>query len=383
MKTLRIVLLVILVLLVFPLVSWIVWLSKPSHPLNVLIVDKSVMDARRTKHLALVWDLNHHKFKHGDNKPYSLEQDYYGFLPLKPYKGKNYEARRIMLTDVNNLASANDILYYADTYGVFFNEWFMGVKQESGTSRIIGGLNQNDFLLMAKMAESGKTIVAEHDFFSITTEPLVLKKTEELFHLHYTGWNGRYFTNLDSVGHQVPHWIIDAYRKMNGGQWPFTGKGMILTRGPSQVVVLQEGKELKASLPMIVTEPSMVQKTGLPDSIPFINWFDITLSDSLNESIASLKLPVNEDGVSVLEKEGIPPSFTIIWHYKAGYEFWYLGGDFSEARMPYWTYKLRGWEHFRFIHASRPGTQKYFVWNYYMPLIEHIFANIPRSGKQQ
>jgi hypothetical protein len=376
MKTLRILLLIVLVLLVFPFVSWLLWKTGPSKELNVLIVDKSVMDAKRTEHLALVWSLNHNKFLKSDKKPYSLEQDYYGFLPLKPYKGRNFEVKRIRLTEIDQLAENNDVLYFTDTYGVYFNEWFSGIKKESGSNQIIGGLNQNDFLLIGKMIAKGKVIIAEHNFFSLSTEPLVKRKTEELLNIRNTGWNGKYFSKLDTTSHQVPGWIISAYKHLNGGQWPFKGPGIVLAKGVSAVVVLQENSDLTSSVPILKTSGERAAQYGLADSIGFSNWFDITTSDSLNEVFSEFSLPVNENGLEKLTKENIPAVFPAVLHYKGDFQFWYFAGDFSEVKMPYVTYKLKGWDSFNLFRSSASDNQRAFVWKYFIPLTSKIFNDV-------
>jgi hypothetical protein len=376
MKTLRILLLIVLVLLVIPLVSWIMWKAGPSKGLDVLIVDKSVMDAKRTEHLALVWSLNHNKFLKSDKKSYSIEQDYYGFLPLKPYKGRNFEVKRIRLTEIDQLAESNDVLYFADTYGVYFNEWFSGKKKESGSNQIIGGLNQNDFLLISKMMDKGKLIIAEHNFFSLNTEPLVKRKTEELLNLRNTGWTGKYFSKLDTSSRQVPAWIISTYKHLNGGQWPFRGPGIVLAKGVSSVLVLQEGTDLTGSVPMLRTASDKALEYGLPDSIGFSNWFDITFSDTLNQVFSEFSLPVNENGLEKLTKENISPIFPAVLHYKGNYEFWYFGGDFSEIKMPYATYKLKGWTSFNFFRSSASDNQRAFVWKYFIPLTSKILNDV-------
>ncbi|MFN8206382.1 MAG: hypothetical protein U0T82_03100, partial [Bacteroidales bacterium] len=95
-----------------------------------------------------------------------------------------------------------------------------------------------------------------------------------------------------------------------------------------------------------------------------------------NEVFSEFSLPVNENGLEKLNKENIPAIFPGVLHYKGTYQFWYFGGDFSEVKMPYATYKLKGWDAFNLFRSSSADNQRAFVWKYFIPLTSKIFTDI-------
>ena len=90
---------------------------------------------------------------------FSAAKDYYGFVPLRPEREKQFRKRDFRLTELLELAENNDALYYADTYGVFFNDWYQGIKKARRSRRLYGGLNNNDYLLMSEMKNRDKLVI--------------------------------------------------------------------------------------------------------------------------------------------------------------------------------------------------------------------------------
>ena len=69
------------------------------------------------------------------------------------------------MSDLINLAEKNDAVYFTDTYGVFFNDWFRGINKSRKSRKIYGGLNNNDFLLLKEMKDRNKLIIMEYNSF--------------------------------------------------------------------------------------------------------------------------------------------------------------------------------------------------------------------------
>jgi hypothetical protein len=61
------------------------------------------------------------------------------------------------------LPNKTDALYFTDTYGVFFNDWYTGINKSRKSRMLYGGLNNNDYLLVNEMKNKNKLI--EEDFF--------------------------------------------------------------------------------------------------------------------------------------------------------------------------------------------------------------------------
>ena len=120
----------LLVLLILPAVGFFGWFFKEKKPMNIIILDKTVHSLDRLKHRSLTWVLANDRIVKKDNKrKYLLRKDYYGFYPIKPLRSKQFRRNDIRLVNVIDIAENNDVLYYADTYGVFFNDWYQGINR--------------------------------------------------------------------------------------------------------------------------------------------------------------------------------------------------------------------------------------------------------------
>lgn len=373
MKTLRIILVLVILLILIPFAGHILWRIEPQRQLGVILVDKSVTDIYRSSHLPFLWTLNHFRFTKSDGKPYDLATDYYGFLPLAPENSRNFEVKRIRLEDIEELSDKNDVLFYADTKGITYGEWFMGASGEKkgSTIKIIGGLNQNDYFLLKSMYDKNKTVIAEHQFFSSASDPLVLNKTAEMFKIDYSYWNGKFFPKLDTAKNpDLRPELVASYTKLYGKPWHFKGPGIVFIRG-SKIVVLDQN-DLLSPYPLIVTPKSKAIEYNLPDTIQYPGWFEISGSGPANEIFAEFYIPVNDSGRARLEREMIPVRFPAILHSRQKQSLWYFTGDFSNCRIPYWTRKIKNWEKISVLHSSSPQKTTNFVWRYYIPLMSKI-----------
>ncbi|MGB9746001.1 MAG: hypothetical protein ACPLXM_03650 [Bacteroidales bacterium] len=373
MKTFRIILVLLVLLILIPFAGHLLWRFDTQRQMGVILVDKSVTDICRTSHLPFIWILNHLRFTKADGKPYDLATDYYGFLPLAPANSRNFEVKRIRLDDIEELSDRNDVLFYADTKGITYGEWFMGSSGEKkgSTIKIIGGLNQNDYLLLRNMYEKNKTVIAEHQFFSSASDPLVLNKTAEMFKIDYSYWHGRYFPKLDTAKNPelLPEFVV-SYTRLYGQPWRFKGPGIIFIRG-GRIVVLDQ-KDLVSTIPLIVTPKNKAREYNLPDTIAYPGWFEISGSGPGNEIFAEFYIPVNDSGKARMEREMIPVRFPAVIHSLQKQSFWYFTGDFSDCKIPYWTRKIKNWDKISLLHSSSPQKTTTFVWNYYIPLVERI-----------
>jgi hypothetical protein len=112
-----------------------VWYFSPTYPLNILIVDKTVLTKDGNEHISFNWILKHHKFVKPDTSFYELE-DYRGLFPLDSQK---YYVDDLDLDNdeqLNSLSDTLDMAYFADTYGIYCNDWYRH-KNETEHSKIV------------------------------------------------------------------------------------------------------------------------------------------------------------------------------------------------------------------------------------------------------
>ena len=381
MKTVKTIVIILLLLCLIPIASWLIWNIKPSKPINILVLNKTVLGLERKEHRAIFWLLLNDKFVKENNKVYRMEKDYYGFHPIKPLKSRKYEVKRIKLEEINDLASKYDMAYYSDTYGVFFNEWF---RRESGQGKgtlIEGGLNNNDYLFIKGLHDQGKLLIAEYNFIAPPTIQLVRKKAEELLGIKWTKWTGRYVNELDPArSKDLPDWIVGIYKKRNDGEWPYTGAGIVLVNEPAQqVAVLQADKHLEDGVPEIQTTEYGLASYHLPETVHYPYRFDF-MDEQSNKVIAEYKLHVNIEGKAVLDKFDLPSRFPAVMESNTGSPFLYLAGDYSDYPVRMWTAKLQGIRAFeKIFYTNKENSTSKFYWTYYVPLLSQVLTNYQTS----
>jgi len=383
MKTIKTILIILIILVLIPLISWLIWGIGSGKPLNIMVLNKTVLSFERKEHRALFWYLIHEKYVKPDGKAYNMNRDYFGFHPLRPEKLRKYEVNRIKLTEIDNLASEYDMTYFADTYGVFFNEWYRGRNIKDKGTLIEGGLNNNDYLFLRKMSELKKLIILEYNFLNPPTDDLVRRRSEDLFGVQWSGWIGTYMNDLSKEKNKIlPVWIVDLYNSKNQTDWEFKGEGIILVNQHTRdVIVLEAGKHLESVVPEIQTTEYGKSKFEIPDNVNFCQWFEITYTET-NKVVAEFKIHINMEGKPILDQYNLPSRFPAVIESSAGFPFYYFTGDFTEFPVKMLTAKLKGVNVFKgLFYGDQPNDPTKFYWTYYQPLLGQILENYRTSLK--
>ena len=377
MKTLKTIVVILIIVMLVPLTSWIIWSFRASRPLNILVVNKTVLDFKKKEHGAIFWVLLNEKFVKKDGKAYHNQKDYFGFHPLKPLKTRKYEVRRIRLENVDRLATDYDMAYYSDTYGVFFNEWY---RRESGTGKgtlIEGGLNNSDYVFIKEMLDRNKLVIAEYNFIAPPTIGLVRNKAEDLLGIHWTNWTGKYVENLDpGKSRDLPDWVVGIYRKRHDGKWPYSGPGIILVNELAQhVVVLEAGKDLDMEVPEIQSTELGMERYDLPESVTYPGWFDI-IDPMSNPALAEYKIHITIEGKEVLDEFMLPSRFPAVIQSTGSAPFLYLAGNYSDYPVQLWNARLQGIRTLEnLLYSNREQSTSKFHWTFYVPLISQVLTD--------
>ena len=354
--------------------SWILWLVKPGKNLDVYILDKTVPTKERTEHKGMHWVLTHEKYHTDEGNAYDLNKDYYGFFPLSS-KSKEFDFRSVRIHEIDEVAYDYDMLYYADTYGVYYNEWYKrGSSDIKHTQKVYGGLNQNDYLLMKRMKELNKLIITEFNLYDAPTNGLIREKVESMFGLKWTGWTGKYYSSLDtSNGSKFPKWITILYKEQNNNQWPFKNAGIVLVHKFGTVVVLEQGAQLNKEIPYIISKQETIDRFNVPEEVYYSQWFDITYSTEQNNILANFKIHVNENGDSILRNYNLKPVFPAVIEHTGDYNFYYFGGDFAESTVCSKTAFFEGYHNMvSVLNRSNFNSNSKFYWSYYVPMLTKI-----------
>lgn len=372
-KPLLIIIIVILLILAVPFIFYLGWSFQEKKPLEVAILDKTVPTLERINHKSLTWILTNSRFVKKEKKTsYSYKKDYYGFAPTRPLKDKGSIRMEYHLGEMMDLPESIDALYFADTYGVFFNDWYAGVNKSRRSRKIYGGLTNTDYLLLNEMKNRNKLVIVEYNTFDFPTPAFESYRTQEKLGITFSGWTGKYFEKLDTTSKDFPVWMTAMYRKDYGQPWKFKGPGVVLL-SDKNIVVLEQGTHLKNALPVIITDTANCQKFGVPSSVAFTNWFDI-IDPLANEVVSKFELETTALGDTLLAGHMLKNIFPAVVMEPVNKRTYYFSGDFAANKVNFCSSKIKGFDRLKlFLYSDKADDPRRFFWLYYKPLLNTIF----------
>jgi len=373
-KPLLITIIVLIIILILPAVNFLRWSIQEKKPLDIVILDKTVPSLDRLKHKSFNWILTNERFVRKDKKSsYSYRKDYYGFSPTRPLKEKGSIKKEYHLSEMMDLPAKADAVYFADTYGVFFNDWWSGINRSRRSRKIYGGLNNVDYLLLNEMRKNNKLIICEYNSFDFPTAPFESFRTQEKLGISCSGWSGKYFEKLDSTSRDFPMWMTAMYRKQYNKPWNFKKPGIVLLT-EKNIIVLEEGTHLKDPLPHIITSDTNCTKYGVPPSVAFGNWFDII--DPLESNVISkFRFETTALGDTLLSNNMLSNEFPAVIQEPVDKRTYYFSGDFATNKVSFWTARIKGIDRLKgILYSEKPDDPRRFFWLYYKPLINTILT---------
>lgn len=380
-KPLTILIIILIIILILPAVGFTGWYFKEKKPMDIVILDKTVHSLDRVKHRSLTWVLANSRIVKKDNKrKYYLNKDYYGFFPVKPLRSKQFRTNDLRLAELIDLAEKNDALYYADIYGVFFNDWYQGIKRSRRSRQLYGGMNNNDYLFLSEMYKRNKLTILEYNSIDYPTAALERYKVEELYGFKKTGWTGRYYSSLDSASADTPLWMIDLYKKNTRQPWAFKNAGIVLLRGENEILVLEEGIHLENALPFILTGQEICDNYGMAGQVAFDLTFDI-IEPRDNQVLSNYKLQTTQEGDEMLDKHFLTNEFPAVIANQGDIRSVYFCGDFATSKIPPWTASFGSLNILKGLLYSKNDTNdtRRFFWLYYKPLVSGLFNDYYRD----
>ncbi|MFM7216971.1 MAG: hypothetical protein ACKO1U_03010 [Bacteroidota bacterium] len=383
----RIILALIVAFLATPLWMRIAWEFTPERNLDIVILDKTVLNANSFKHRSINWILDHDKYVKSDGSFYDINTDYFGFLPQANEKYLIADFEKMNASEIDSLASVTDLAYFADTYGILGNEWYRRLDRNDNAGSIYGGLSEKDLLVMERMGAKGKLTIAEFNSIGFPTPTDMRKRFERLLGMEWTGWMIRSIASLDTVANpDLPAWIVRQYRTDHKDAWPFHGPGMLFVHESGKVMVMESGRELADWIPSIITRKKFQVETGVPAELIHPYWMDVWRnSNDSNEVVANFNIPVNAAGMTLLRQEGLSSAFPAIVRRTAGFRFYYFCGDFADNPTKFRFAKLRGITGIKFLlyNAVDRTDRNRFFWEYYLPMMRSILEKEYRSSSMK
>lgn len=362
------------VLVLAIIVLFLHWNFKPKRSINFYILDKTVTRFDRPEHKAFIWFLNRNRYVGPDGAPYSVKSDYWGFYPID-LPNQLFDFKAIRLKEVSAYASVYDAVYYTDSYGVYSFEWYRNGSSPIKSSKVYGGLNQNDYFFLKEMVRQNKLAIGEYNMLSSPTNALIRRKTEMLFNLSWTGWAGKYYGSLNPAGPGgPPEWMPALYQSQHLKPWPTERSGIVLLSNEGLLEVLIDGDDLQQSYPLLIPGKLLQERYGIAQSVRFAGWFEFMMPNESASVEATFRIDVSPAGREKFNSLGLDPAFPAIIRSQPKSNTYYFAGDFAEN--PVWmpTSRLTGGTWINRIILGHSARAEFF-YEFYLPLMEGIVGD--------
>lgn len=347
-------------------VPYVYWYNKPAKTLQAVILDKTVPVSNYREHKGLVWILNNLKLtKNSEGSIFDYSKDYFGFFPLDK---KSYDIK-----DLPGNMGKPDLIYLADAYGVYTDDFYTDNKRGARSELLYGGLTQEDVTKVTKALGPKTVLVAEFNTLALPTSSQVRQQMEKILGLKWQEWTGRYFTDLASQNTEVPSWLIRNYESQYKTTWKFKGPGFAYVCSDDRIFILRVGQEVSSKALTIQFTPGAGKEFGIEGAVPFYYWFDVVQAQPGTEILANYELDVTPQGQKILEEYRLPATFPAVLRNNSQGQTYYFAGDFADnSQVP------TGWNNAatpfikKWLVTDIKGSQNKFFWNVYYRLIEKI-----------
>ncbi|MEA1972099.1 MAG: hypothetical protein U9N34_02235, partial [Candidatus Cloacimonadota bacterium] len=342
------------------------------------------------EHCSYNWIITNQRYVKKDSTSYKIPKDYMGFFPHKDHKYSIDDLREYNMKDIEALADTTDIAYFTDTYGIYVKEWFEGDYVTEFSSKIYGGMTNEEADYLIEMKKRNKPVILEFNTFASPTPFEIRKKITDEFELEWSGWNGRYFDTLDSLKNkELPDWMIERYEEQYKTNWDFHDAGIAFVNISGKILILESGRHLKFEAPMIITDSNNYRKYyDIPQRIVYPFWFDIISSkrDAEKKIVSRFQLYPNTLGDSLLADHNIPSTFPAVISHNTDYKFFYFAGDFADNKTHSWMSYFKYIDIFfkSFLYNPRNITNRNrFFWKYYNPMMKVIMRDYYKEMKKE
>ncbi|MBI9096752.1 MAG: hypothetical protein JEY71_17985 [Sphaerochaeta sp.] len=363
--TARFPLIITLFVIFLILLPTLLYVIKTPSPLSFTIYNKTVPDGLVKHHLALAWFLRNEKILTPERKPFKATSTYKGYFPLA-----NEQDR---IQSLAPIASETDIIYIADTYGVYRSEGgFSRTQTGENTSNLIyGGTSQEDVeALQAYLnRDEENTLIAEFNTFATPTPSYIQAQLYEMFRSRWTGWSGQFVEDLSSQG-ETPSWILAQHEANSSQSWPYTGSGIILYNTNDEFLVLQSNEDIGEKANTFAFTQAGKTLLGQEGSNKYKHLFDIVEPLEGAKVLATYTLDVTPEGLEKLRSHGLEPSFpAIILGETANHKTYYFAGNWAYSPNILRFSTMQG-----VATAMKYLSEKEqaFYWKIYIPLMRAI-----------
>lgn len=333
----------------------IYWQFKEGTQLDVLIIDKTVANKEYREHQGLFWFLTNEKIKKSTGELYERDMDYYGY---DIYAGKPMESYKY--------TADKDLIYVADTYGVFSGD-LESFSKGDRSQLLYGGMELAEWQEIMKTKSDTNILITEFNSFASPTSEAVRKVMERSLYVEWSDWIGRYFLDLNSD--EVPPWLKQNYEQQYNKEWSFKKGGLVFVHSSDQVVIIDES-QLNSRVQFQMTAEGKDRFKGIGNT-DYSYWFDIITPMDGAIALAEYEIDVSEVAKNELTKNGIPTVFPAITYHE-GENIYYFSGDYADNSKD----SLMKWQWSSKLMKVFSIEDSNFTWAVYMPLMRQIIEQL-------
>ncbi|MCA0173616.1 hypothetical protein [Bacillus sp. RAR_GA_16] len=364
-------LLALALILLFPV---FLWYMEDQSTSDIAIIDKTIPDETYREHKGLTWILNYKKWMKQDDTPYNASEDYIGFHP----EGE----KQYNIDSFPDSLVGKDLIYLADSYGVYEDDWY-GKESKGDRSEIIyGGMTQEEVSVISEAVQRGSTFIAEFNAFGSPTDEKARQGLYSTLNLEWSGWIGRYFDDL-SVDGEVPGWAIKNYEKQYNKEWNFSKQGLLFVNEDDSIIVIEKDEIGEQTVQFSFNENGQKWLGGslIKKAMSYHYWFDIVEPVDKDEVLANYAIDVSPEAEELLKESGIPLSFPAVMRHNHSY---YFAGDYADHDGDLNVYQYKWLPAInRLLTTGDNETLEAFYWKVYMPMMETILQNLENAEENE
>lgn len=358
--------LLFLMTITFPIV-W--WYATPSEPLKVAIIDKTVPDDSYREHNGITWLLNYLKYTNEKGESFTTSKDYFGFIPSKTEVNSDIRPLPKNYDDY-------DIIYLADTYGVYEDDvpWNKNEREGARSEIIYGGLEEEEWEAIRNRLnqEEKSLLIAEYNTFASPTPTDVTDSVTKYLGIEWSGWTGRFFDELNpELNLEIPQWVVDEF----DDEWNYEGPGFIIVNDLNyEVIVLEQDKHInEEGIKLSFTEEGK-SFFGLKNSQEYTYWFDIVTPLYGSTVLANYHWNLTDEGKQLLDEREIPIEFAaVVSSVNNQSTSIYFAGDFNDISEIPRLYQFKGLA--TIYKYGQMFSDHSFYWSTYIPMVQTILNN--------
>lgn len=417
-------------------ISASLWRLRAPLPLKLSLVDYTVPYDNYAEHSASIWAFNHLKLippppqtnalSEKDNgisklrsslKLKPLEEDnapkrkitwesgtsYTGPEPFKPYIQKRLHHTYPLNTISDSKALPYDLIYIADTYGVYREDFVAQIDQGDGkveeissstdpemlkllfdqgeievhmdySKLIFGGLSKEDLEVIERHCDRGGDVFFEFNAFCDPTKPEIRSRAEALVGLKWTGWSGRFLPNPQDK-QDAPHWLERQYKSQFPEKELTSKASLLLAHRDGRVYLIESDQEMMDVIPTLHVTSQYRERFPMANSPYYYFWFAIMTPDPevKPKVLAEIELHAPESQKEIFKLLEIPQRIPLLTEHIVGESHRYhFSIDGSDIREDLGNYHYAGLALLNSISPKNRGisvNQRKVFWQFYLPML--------------